>query len=178
MGKKNFKEIYQKAVEHNGSDSCKISYFSDTYNKDSNFAGMIVYSIDGKYSWRNNAGLAKGFNGRSFYVVIQCTDEWPDEQKKDAGQGRVHDYLIKNTFGFEFQQAVVCCGGFAILKGEKKYSSVWLNKRHQKNGESDDSHYLSQYEEQLVSCCIDIWKEKGKHHIFQFPENVSQHLKK
>ncbi len=45
----------------------------------------------------------------------------------------IHHYLIKRTFGIEYDQDIVCCGGFAYHKGNKdayrklKYSSVWLN---------------------------------------------------
>jgi hypothetical protein len=77
----------------------------------------------------NGSGRAKGYKGRSFYVVIQCTNNWPNEAFKRAGKVMVHDHIIKNVLGIEYdqtnknEQRRVCCGGFAYHEKKLKISS-------------------------------------------------------
>jgi hypothetical protein len=80
MGKRNFQEIYKQIeaemLRNSSKVTGKISYYgSDKFNPKKNYAGMIIYAIDGKFEWQNSGGQAKGHKGRSFYVIIQCTDE-------------------------------------------------------------------------------------------------------
>ena len=58
MGKKDFPKIYKECKQAvGGKITIKISFFSDTYDKSKNFAGMIVYKLDGKCKWHNEGLL-------------------------------------------------------------------------------------------------------------------------
>ena len=74
-GKKNFTSFYKNIKSKLGKITCKISYFSDNFDPNKNYAGMIIYAVDGQFQWLNDAGKAKGWKGRSFYIAIQCTDD-------------------------------------------------------------------------------------------------------
>lgn len=88
MGKHNFAAIYQEAVLDLGErPRIKISFFCDQYRPDKDYAGLIVYSTNGNFRWRNERGVAKGHNGRAFYVMIKCTNDWPRRAFARAGQG-------------------------------------------------------------------------------------------
>ena len=175
-GKKDFKGLYKRIKSQIGKPTCKISYFSDDFNPNKNYAGMIVYAIDGKYQWLNEGGKAKGWKGRSFYLSIQCSNDWPSDVIRETEQGRVHHYLIKNVLGFDYSQDVVCCGGFAWHNGELKFSSVWLNGRNQVGWESDGEKNLSPEEKMLVQYCFEKYKENGKHHIFEIPDYLDRYF--
>jgi hypothetical protein len=172
MGKSDFKSIVKQALARNGSASLKISSFCDDYDERKNYAGMIVYSVEGKYKWKNEAGYCKGYNGRFGYVVLKCTDNWPPHALREAGGGRVHHYLLKKALGYDFNQGKVCCGGFAVLKGEMRSSSVWLNSNHQTGGQSDGSKYLSRHETSVVDAVLRQWKAGKKNYVMDFPMEV------
>ncbi|CAF1407248.1 unnamed protein product, partial [Rotaria sordida] len=83
MGKKNFKDLYRRIKREQGNVTCEISVFSDKFNPFFQYVGVIVYAIDGKFEWENReGGRAHGHRGRSFYVIIQCTDKWPKDYYK------------------------------------------------------------------------------------------------
>eukprot|EP00540_Astrosyne_radiata_P014791 CAMPEP_0116839550 /NCGR_PEP_ID=MMETSP0418-20121206/9833_1 /TAXON_ID=1158023 /ORGANISM="Astrosyne radiata, Strain 13vi08-1A" /LENGTH=201 /DNA_ID=CAMNT_0004469681 /DNA_START=370 /DNA_END=976 /DNA_ORIENTATION=+ len=107
----------------------KISAFSDLYDANKHFAGIIVCNHEGKFQWKNTDGVAKDYNCRAIYVLILCTDRWPANAFKRAKQGYVHDYIYFQMFGRMYDDKVSCCGGFAMMKGEIKYNSVWLNEQ-------------------------------------------------
>ncbi|CAF4746656.1 unnamed protein product, partial [Rotaria socialis] len=160
MGKKNFKDLYRRVKGEHGNVTCEISVFSDNFNPLLRYAGVIIYSIDGKFEWENygehiedTGGKAYGRRGRSFYIIIQCTDNWSDDYYKPVGQGTVHDYLLKNVMGIESDQKRIACGGFAYLFHELKFSSIWLNGTDQTDAESDGDRYLSDSEKILVAYC-------------------------
>ncbi|WNE40486.1 MAG: hypothetical protein GBAus27B_000553 [Mycoplasmataceae bacterium] len=175
-GKKNFVDFYKRLKSDIGKSSCKISHYSDQFEKDKNYAGMIVYSVNNEFKWFNDKGKANGHRGRSFYIVVQCTDKWPELAFKEAKQGRVHDYLIKDTLGIEYNQDIVCCGGFSYHNGQMKYSSVWLNGRDQKGCKSDGNKYLSNNEKVLVDYCFEIYKSHGPGKIFELPDKIDKIL--
>jgi hypothetical protein len=49
MGKKNFQGLYKKIKSELGDVTCKISNYSDNFDPNKNYAGMIVYAIDRKF---------------------------------------------------------------------------------------------------------------------------------
>ncbi|CAF3019247.1 unnamed protein product [Rotaria socialis] len=177
MGKKNFKDLYRRVKGEHGNVTCEISVFSDNFNPLLRYAGVIIYSIDGKFEWENYAGgKAYGRRGRSFYIIIQCTDNWSDDYYKPVGQGTVHDYLLKNVMGIESDQKRIACGGFAYLFHELKFSSIWLNGTDQTDAESDGDRYLSDSEKILVAYCWEEYKKHGAHHVFSVPFFIDELL--
>lgn len=121
-------------------------------------------------------GLANGYAGRSFYLIIQSTNNWPTEHLKAAGQGRVHDYLLSNVLGQDFNQNRVACGGFGFVNGTLRFSSVWLNQNNQTGAESDGSKMLSVEERKLVEYCFNQYKAHGNNHVFSIPQSLDQYL--
>lgn len=119
-------------------------------------------------------GQANGYNGKSFYIIVQCTDNWPDEYQTASGQERAHDYLLKNVMGLDYDQSRITCGGFTYTDGELKFSSTWLNNKDQKGAKSDGNKFLSEPEKTLVTFCFDEYKKYGNHHIFEIPSSVDK----
>ncbi|UJR34797.1 hypothetical protein I4U23_027578 [Adineta vaga] len=147
MGKKHFGRLYRRIREKLGTITCKISHFCDEFDESCNYAGAIIYAIDGEYKWKNDSGgKADGFKGRSFYLIIQCTDDWPESCLNDVGQGRVHDYLLKNVLGIDYHRDRIACGGFSYVDGKLKYNSIWLNASDQEGAESNGDKMLSDKE--------------------------------
>ena len=186
MGKQSFEVLYRQIrtemLNEFGKITGKISLYGDKFDPNKNYAGMIVYAIDGKFKWVNTDGKANGQRGRSFYVVIQCTDNWPEEARGRAGSGLVHDYLIKYTLGIEHSQVNesgqrrVCCGGFGYCDKKLKFSSAWLNGSDQIGCKSDRLKYLSDLERVLVKYCFEEYMKNGLHHIFEIPNHIDRHL--
>ena len=172
MGKKNFdSEIRSRFADGRGNFSCKVSYFSDTYDKSARFAGVIIYHFEDELEWVT----PKGHNAKGCYAVIQDTSKWPDGVIHDrAGQGRVHDYLYKyiTDVDFEVGPNAVCCGGFAVDRGTTKYSSVFLNDTNNYSctypWESDKKKYLSPSEIAIVDKVVREWKSRGKDTVVKF----------
>ena len=167
MGKENFGRIYADSCKELGGASIKLSGFCSIYDKSKDYAAMIVYHHRGQYKWENITGVAEGYKCRSFYILIQCTDDWDATCFRRAQKGYVHDHLYKEMFGCSHEAGLTCCGGFAIMKGKPKYSSTWLN--HQSSYEtslswkSDGSKELSIAEKKLVNLGIRAWKKHGRH---------------
>jgi len=182
MGKVDFKQLCKQAQEEiKGSLTLKISAFSDTYDSTKNYAGMIIYAVDGKFTWVNTDGAAKGYKGRSFYFGILDTGKYPGEAlMRDVGNGRVHHHLIKSLTGREFTQDTVCCGGFAIHEGKLKHSSAWLNGRHQMPkdsfGMSDGDKFLSALEGELCDFAVEKWKESGANKVHSLSDALNKKL--
>lgn len=185
MGKLNFEAIYQGAAEELGTKpGIKLSTFCDPWDPNANYAGLIIYHTYGSYQWRQRQGqgVAGGHNGRAFYVLISCTDNWPPEAFGRAkGKGLVHDFLYRMYFNMEFTAKKSCCGGFSIQQGEIKYSSIWLNQQEnlqkgRMSWQQDGSKYLSLHEQTLVNLAIDRWKEAGRGAVAEVPEKLHLHL--
>ena len=182
MGKKDFPAIYAEATkELGGRPTMKVSHFADKYDASKNYAGFIVYHNEGSFRWFNNSGIAKGYKGRAFYVILQCTDSWPAEAFKRAGEGKVHDYLYKLLFDNDFSERKTCCGGFAVMQGKLKYSSIWLNKQssnqYKHKWASDGSKMLSDGERLLVDLAFDRWKSDGTGKVIDIPDSVDFAMK-
>ena len=75
-GKKDFKEFAIKIKDSLGVNAItgRISCSCDEYQPGKNYVGAIIYAIDGQFIWMNTGGDTAGRRGRSFYVVIKCTD--------------------------------------------------------------------------------------------------------
>src|SRR6185503_18496756 len=71
--------------------------------------------------------------------------KYPRGLRRDIGSGRVHHYLMLKLLGRKYSQDSVCCRGFAILKRDLVFSSMWLNARDQVQygvGKPDNSNFL------------------------------------
>lgn len=179
MGKHNFQKIYRDALEQLGErPTIKLSSYCDRYNPTSKYAGMIIYHAYGAYKWQQQPGqgLAGGYRGRSFYVLILCTDTWPENALKAAGQGRVHDYLYQQYFDMDHRSKQSCCAGFAILRGKRVYSSVYLNcQSGSVNGlewSSDGNKLVSPPEQELIDCALSAWEVRGSGAVVRVPEDL------
>lgn len=182
MGKKNFPAIYVEATkELGGRPTMKVSHFADKYDASKNYAGVIVYHNEGSFRWFNKSGIAKGYKGRAFYVIFQCTDYWPDQAFRRAGEGKVHDYLYRLLFDNDFSEKKTCCGGFAVMQGKLKYSSIWLNmqssNQYRHKWASDGSKMLSDGERLLVDLVFNRWKVNGTGKVIDIPDSVDSAMK-
>lgn len=180
MGKARWSSTHYNAAKRElGSNplTVKISHFSDEYDPSGKYAGVIMYHWRGQFKWRN-AHL--GYNGRAFYVAILDTNKWPADAFRRAGEGKVHDYIFKQTFGESFSQNTASCGGFAIVDQQLKFSSWWLNNTqstdYSNQWSSDGSKDLSAPEQELVKFAVDEWKRHGRHHIATIPDWLDRRL--
>jgi len=176
MGKKNFSSLYKQSRDELGNATLKVSSLCDAYNPSGNYAGLIVYHHGGKFKWKNTKGVAKGYNCRSFYILIQCTDEWKASDFRRAGQGYVHDKVYTDVFGCSFQKGQTCCGGFAVMRGVTKCSSSWLNDQSScktsRSWKSDGNKDLSYGERTLVELGIEAWKRHGSDQVASIPFHI------
>ena len=174
MGKKNFEDIIDAAQRSQGGKlSAKISGFSHPYSPTGKFAGLIVYHKDGQHIWQQEATAAThNYRGRTFYVVIQDTSRWPpDREVRARGQGLVHDYILMRNIGINHSSEGnrVCCGGFAVIEGTVKYSSIWLNKTsgdcNGQRWESDGNKNMSSLERHIIDIVVREWKKHGVNRV-------------
>ena len=172
MGKQSFQHIYQAAASDLGErPSIKLSSFCDPYNLRKKYAGMIVYHAYGRFKWqqRQGQGLAAGYRGRAFYVLILCTGDWPVGVMNEN-----HGYLHQQYFNMDHIAGRACCGGFSVLNGQTDYSSSVLNGSrgsvHGLSWQCDGCHTLSAYEESLVDVAIEVWKHVGPGSVAAVPD--------
>lgn len=165
MGKKDFDSKIRSRF--GGEEfTCKVSYYSDTYDPNARYAGIIIYHLDNELHWKTS----KGHNARGCYFIIQNTERWQSEEANDrAGKGMAHDFLYNFVTDVDFSRGpnTLCCGGFTVDKGTTKYSSVWLNETSNKDcefpWESDNDRNLCASERAIVDRVITEWKKRGKH---------------
>jgi hypothetical protein len=175
-GKSNFKQICENAkrkFQSYGKDvTGKISCDSDPHDYGKNYAGAIIYAIDGEYKWENKAGDAKGRNGWSFYVIIKSTSDWPSGAIGSYG-AQVHGYLIYKALGLDLSNSSdeykITGAGFAREDGVFKVSSVSLNGSNSREGTSDGDGYLRGKEKELVEYCWDQYIYYGPDKKFPIP---------
>jgi len=182
MGKKDLSKLYKAAKRQNGVDSCKSSYFCDEFEPNEDYAGLVIYAVDGSFKWRNNSGVSSGYKGQAFQLIIVKSSKL--ERYFEGGCGRVHVALLKYLLG-DVNPDNVMCTGFAIARSSVRgaqpilrFSSVVMNGQNQKGvgGETDGSKYCSQLEQELVTYMVGHWKANGKHKIFAFPYSLQRKL--
>ena len=97
---------------------------------------------------------------------------------RDVGHGRVHDYLYRQYFAMEYSAGKTCCGGFAVLKGVLRYSSIWLNMQASRVGElewtTDGDKNLSHSEQNLVQLGVGAWMRSGPGVLVDIPDEVDR----
>ena len=183
MGKKHFNELYEDACYVLGLETgtIKLSSFCDDYDPSKNYAGTIFYHHDGNYRWKNTKGVAQGYRCQFLYVLIQCTDEWTGKDFRRQGSGYVHDKMYKDMFGTSYDEKITCCGGFAIMEGKKKYSSIWLNNQSSNAThlpwESDGNKNLSKGEKMIVNLAINEWKKGYKDHVIRISRSTDSKIR-
>lgn len=75
MGKQAFADIYVSVGNAQARRPViQGSAFCDRYKSTSNYAGMIIYHMNGSHTWQHNVGICRGTPGTSFYVLILSTD--------------------------------------------------------------------------------------------------------
>lgn len=174
-GRRNFGDFCGRIKSSLGSYiTARISCDSDNYVSGNDYAGAVIYAINGNFTWTNSCGDAAGRNGRSFYIIIKCTNYWPSEAFNIPGQGIVHDYLIKNALGYDLSSSsdryTVCGGGFACrASGELRFNSVPLNSYDSCGCESDGESALSYEERRIIEYCWDKYKSCGPDSTFEIP---------
>jgi len=166
MGKKDFNAtLYSKACRAEGSrPTLRVSELSDRYNPNKNFAGIVLWAHDGEFRWSKDKSNTN-YSGRFGYVMIKSTDDWSADDFQRAGQGMVHDKMFRTVLNCAYTDGRSAAGGFAIMHGQTKFSSIWLNKQSGSYGalnwQSDDDKNLSAGEEALVAFAIEDWKRRG-----------------
>jgi len=176
-GKKEFKEFAIKIKDSLGVNTItgRISCSSDAYQPGKNYAGVVVYAINGQFIWMNSGGDTQGRRGRSFYVIIKCTDGWPWEEVRKH-PGIVHGYLIYKALGIDLRESnnikKVCAGGFAWMPNKTpslRFNSITLNTASNDVCQSDSNGELSPEEKRVVMYCWDQYASKGTGHTFEMP---------
>eukprot|EP00955_Chlamydomonas_euryale_P106471 365707-Chlamydomonas_euryale.AAC.3 len=160
----------------------QVSLASDSYDNDCNYAGIIIYSHGGKFKWYDEKTCIRGRRNRAFYVLIENTDDWDSNDLQAAGKGMVHDKVYKDVFGpnTSHNDGVTCCGGFSVMSGVLKCSSMWLNM---KNGSvrgcqwSSDGHKcLSESEKLLAGLAVNAWQKQGPGIAITLSDDVHDRL--
>ncbi|RHZ35953.1 hypothetical protein [endosymbiont GvMRE of Glomus versiforme] len=175
-GKRNFRDFCRRIKDGLGVNAVtgRISHDSDIYAPGNNYAGAIIYAVDGEFVWMNSGGDTAGRRGRSFYVIIKNTNIWPPEAFNHPGG--VHGYLIHKALGFNMgnqdDRYKLCAGGFAWMPNREpslRFNSGTLNSINQNGCESDGSLMLSPDEKDIVRYCWNEYTSRGVGHNFEIP---------
>jgi len=162
-GRSDFSGLCRRIKDDLGGDlTCRISDDSDYFYSNRNYAGVIIYAVDGKFRWQ----FSNSHIGRSFSMIIKCADGWGS-----PGIGGFHASIIKDKFGIDlsYNNNSVCCGGFVWRDGTLRFNSYALNSVDQIGGSSDGSSELSYYEKRLVEYCFNEYKAKGPGSVISIP---------
>jgi len=178
MGKKNWSITHYRAAETELGErpKVKISAFCDPYDANADFAGIIVYAVKDSFKWTKTETVT-GWGGRFAYVMIKDTGKFSKSELNQVGQGRVHDAMFRKVMKGEFGDNIVSCGGFAVMKGTTKYSSIWLNFQINTSfAESDWNQMLSEPEKALVDFAVAGWKRSGSNVLLPIDDSLHAKL--
>jgi len=154
--------------------TCRISDGSDNFYSWKNYAGVIVYAVDGRFRWQVSGGRACGRNGRSFYMIVKCTDGWGSD-RMGIYNILFHCSIIKDEYIFDlsiYTNNKIFCRGFAWMPNRSEslsFNSHFLNSVDQVGCSSDGSNELSYYEKRLVEYCFEKYKQMGPNCVFEIP---------
>lgn len=172
MGKKHFVSTHYLPAKRalGGNVSLRITYCSDRYNPQGEFAGVIMYHRKGKFKWQNKHN---GCRERAFYVAILDTSKWPSDAFRGA-------YIFKERFGEDIRNNRASVGGFTVIDGTTRYRSALLNTKTNRSYANkwyaDGSDQLSNGERWLVDFAVQEWKRHGPNHICEIPSSLDRSL--
>lgn len=172
-GKSDFSGLCSRIKNNLGSDLvCKISCNSDPFYSWKDYVGVIAYAVNGRFEWDISDGRGcshrRGHRGRSFYVIVRNTDNLGSD---GIGVGGFFRTIIKDEFGIDlnYNNNVICCGGFGWKDGILRFNSYALNSADQIGCNSDGSSELSFYEKRLTEYCFNEYKTKGSGSTIYIP---------
>ena len=140
-------------------ETIHISCKSDAYQgTDYCYAGVIIYSCDGKSEWQTTNGT----RCKSGYVVIMDTNAKKLKPYQQQGPGLVHGAVYRRAFGEECTARNVMAEGFSVMKGVFKLNSGVFNQ-------PQDLHHagvkrsLHQLSARYIKEVVDHWMYAGDH---------------
>ena len=166
-GRSDFSGLCRRIKNDLGDNNltCRITCDSDNFYSWKNYAGVIIYAVDGNFRWV----FSNNRIGRSFSMIIKSTDGWGNDRM--IGGSLFHGSIIKDELGVDigYNRNAVCCGGFTYRNGELKFDSHALNSVNQIGCSSDGSSELSYYEKRLVEYCFNEYKANGPGSMISIP---------
>ena len=138
-------------------ETIHISCQSDSYEGTDNcYAGVIIYSCDGKSEWQT----ANGTRCKSGYLVIMDTGTEKVKKLQQHSPGLVHGAIYRSAFGEECTARHVNAEGFSVMNGEFKINSGVFNPA--KDGYHDDKRTMHPVSARCVKKVIESWKNAGE----------------
>ena len=135
-------------------ETIHISCKSDAYQgTDYCYAGVIIYSCDGKSEWQTTNGT----RCKSGYVVIMDINAKKLKPYQQQGPGLVHGAVYRRAFGEECTARNVMAEGFSVMKGVFKLNSGVFNPTQHLHhaGVQRSLHQLKEV--------VDHWMDAGDH---------------
>ena len=138
-------------------ETIHISCQSDSYEGTDNcYAGVIIYSCDGKSEWQT----ANGTRCKTGYLLIMDTETEKVKKFQQHSPGLVHGAIYRSAFGEECTARQVNAEGFSVMKGEFKINSSVFNAA--KDGYHDDKRTMHPVSARCIKKVIKSWKNAGK----------------
>ena len=138
-------------------ETIHISCQSDSYEGiDNRYAGVIIYSCDGKSEWQT----ANGTRCKSGYLVIMNTGTEKVKKFQQHSPGQVHGAIYRSAFGEECTTRHVNAEGFSVINGEFKNNSSVFNPA--KDGYHDEKRTMHPVSARCIEKVIKSWKNAGK----------------
>ena len=135
-------------------ETIHISCKSDAYQgTDYCYAGVIIYSCDGKSKWQT----ANGTRCKSGYVVIMDTSTKEVKKYQGKSPGLVHGAVYRSAFGEECTERDVNAEGFSVMNGEFKINSGVFNPAQ--DGYHDIKKYMHKLSARCIKKVVDKWME-------------------
>ena len=138
-------------------ETIHISCQSDSYEgTDNRYAGVIIYSCDGKSEWQT----ANGTRCKTGFLVIMDTETEKVKKFQQYSPGQVHGAVYRSAFGEECTARHVNAEGFSVMKGEFKINSGVFNPA--KDDYHDDKRSMHPVSAGCIEKVIEFWKNAGK----------------
>ena len=135
-------------------ETIHISCKSDAYQgNDYRYAGVIIYSCDGKSKWQT----ANGTRCKSGYLVIIDTSTKKVKKYQEKSPGLVHGAVYRSAFGEECTERKVNAEGFSVMNGEFKINSGVFNPAQ--DGYHDNKKYMHKLSARYIKKVVDKWME-------------------
>ena len=135
-------------------ETIHISGKSDAYQgTDYCYAGVIIYSCDGKSKWQT----ANGTRCESGYLVIMDTSTEKVKKYQRQSPGLVHGAVYRSAFGEECTKRVVNAEGFSVMNGKFKINSGVFNPAP--DGYHDDKRSMHQLSARCIKKVVEKWME-------------------
>ena len=139
-------------------DKIHISSKSDAFRGNaSSYAGLVIYSCDGKSQWQT----ANGTVCTSGYLVVMDTENEKVRMHQQHSPGRIHDAIYRIAFGEQRTEGNLDAESFSVIDGVFEVNSGAFSPAE--DGFRDRKRSAHSLPTQCITKVVKYWMNAGEH---------------